>query len=159
MRHLIVYCSKYGAAEKCAKLIQERLHDATDLINLKTDSIKNFDAYDTVIIGGSIYAGKIQSMLKAFATKYQEDLCKKKLGMYILCKEEGEKAQAYIESNFPEPLVDHAEIKVHLGHGVNLEKMNFFEKTMIKTFLKIKESYSELNLDAIKELADKMNAI
>lgn len=158
MNHLIIYSSKYGAVEKCAKLIQERLDGTTQLINLKTDSVNDFEAYDTVLIGGSVYAGKFQEALRKFATDHQDGLCKKKLGIFLLCKDEGEKVQEYMESNLPKCIVDHAQVKVHLGHEINLEKMNFLEKTLLKTFFKIKKSYSQINQDAISELANTINA-
>ena len=62
MNTLIVYSSKYGCTEKCAKLIKQELNDPADLINLKNINIKdiNLSKYDKVIIGGPIYIGKIQ---------------------------------------------------------------------------------------------------
>lgn len=157
MKHAIIFSSKYGSAEKCAKLIKQKLEGTTQLINLKTDTIKDIQEYDSIIIGGAIYAGKIQKNLKKFVSNYENELSKKKLGIFLLCKEEGKEIEEYFNNNFLEGILKHASVKKHLGHEINLEKMNFLIKIMFKKFFKIKESYSMLNQDAIDQLADIMN--
>lgn len=157
MNHLIIYSSKYGAVEKCAKLIKDKLEGNTKMVNLKTEPVPSLEGYDTVLLGGGVYAGKIQDELKKYSQSHKDELCKRKLGVFILCKDEGEKAQEYIQNNFSKPIVIHASVIKHLGHEINLEKMNFIEKTLLKTLFKIKKSYSKLNQNAINELADKMN--
>ena len=74
MNTLIVYSSKYGCTEKCAKLIKEKLNEEVDLVNLK--NVKDIDIYkyNKVIIGGSIYIGKIQKSVTEFCTKYIDQL-------------------------------------------------------------------------------------
>ena len=60
MSTLIVYASKYGCTEKCVKLMSKKLNDKVDLINLKNINDIDLSKYDKVIIGGSIYIGRIQ---------------------------------------------------------------------------------------------------
>lgn len=59
MSTLIAYSTKYGCAEKCAKMISDELKDRVDLINLRKENDVDLQKYDKVIIGGSIYIGKI----------------------------------------------------------------------------------------------------
>lgn len=157
MKTLILVSSKYGAAEKCAKLIMKDLEEKVDMINLKNKECKEIDSYDTVIIGGSVYAGRIGKEIKKIIENNKESLCKKNVGLFVCCKEEGEKAQEFIKANIPEWLIERAFIKEHLGHEINLEKMNFLERFLLKNIFKVKESYSMIDYDALKRLIEKIN--
>ena len=57
MKTLIAYASKTGTAEKCARMLAERLPDATlcDLCKEKPDP----GAYDQVIVGGGVRMGAL----------------------------------------------------------------------------------------------------
>ena len=81
MKTLIVFSSKYGTVERCAKLIAEKLGDAV-LENLRNNSDIKISDFDTVIIGGSIYSGKIRDEIKEFCTKQHKELIKKRLGLF-----------------------------------------------------------------------------
>lgn len=49
-----------GCVEKCVTMLQPQLANSATIINLNTQAAPNLDAFDTVILGGSIYAGKTQ---------------------------------------------------------------------------------------------------
>lgn len=60
MRTLIVYISNHGCAKDCAYELKKLLpREATDVVNLKKNTMPVFDPYDTVILGGSIHLGKL----------------------------------------------------------------------------------------------------
>ena len=63
---IVIYKSKTGFTERFAKWIGEEL--SCDVIPYARRSAINFDAYDTVIYGGGIYAGSIGG-LKWFKEK------------------------------------------------------------------------------------------
>ena len=82
MKTLIVFSSKYGMVERCAKIIAEKLGGAV-LENLRNNSDIKLSDYDTIIIGGSIYSGKIRDEVKEFCNKQFKELMKKRLGLFI----------------------------------------------------------------------------
>ncbi|KNF08988.1 flavodoxin [Gottschalkia purinilytica] len=157
MKTLIIFSSKYGSTKKCAELIMKDLKGKVNMINLKNQKCKNVDNYDTVLICGAIYAGKLHSEVRKFVEDNKECLLEKNLGLFICCKEEKEKALEYMKYNIPDLIIQKAFIKEHLGHEINLEKMNFLEKFLLKSIFKIKESYSKVDYDAIKRITNKIN--
>jgi menaquinone-dependent protoporphyrinogen oxidase len=159
MKTLIVFSSKYGTTEKCANLIMKELKGDSQIINLKNDKYKDIDSYDNIIIGGSVYAGRLQSEVKEFVEKNEEHLKNKNIGLFVCCKDEGEKAIEYLKYNISESIFENSFITEHLGHEINLEKMNFLEKTLLKKLFKVKESYSEINYEKISKIANKINVL
>jgi menaquinone-dependent protoporphyrinogen oxidase len=156
MSILILYGSEYGATEKCVQLIMKHLRGKVDAINLNQTKPGNIDNYDIILIGGGIYAGKLQSNIVKFVEANEECLRSKKVGMFICCKE-GEKAVEYVKANIPNRLVNDLFMLEHTGYEINLERMNRLEKFLIKSIFKIKESYSQLNYDAINRIGNKIN--
>jgi len=156
---LILYCSKYGATEKCVNLINDRLKKKADMVNLTSaNSSINIDGYDTLLIGGGIYAGKIQSELAKFINANKDSLKNKNTGIFICCKDKN-KAMEYIKSNFPKWLTDNSFILIHLGHEINMDKMSPMVRFLFKYLFKIKNSYSEIDYDSIDKIANKVNKV
>jgi len=77
----------------------------------------------------------------------------KKLGLFLCCMEEGEKANEQFENAYPENLRKHATATGLFGGEFTFEKMNFLEKSIIKKISKISESVSKINEKAINEFA------
>ena len=92
MKALIAYRSKYGAAAMCAEKVAERLSAECEIADLKRDN-PNPARYDFVIIGGSVYAGRIQREVLSFCEKYRSILEGKTVGLYICCLYKDDKAQ------------------------------------------------------------------
>lgn len=159
MNTLILYCSKYGATEKCVNLINDNLRKKADVINLKNyNSTVDINDYNTILIGGGVYAGRVQSELTEFVKTNEKCLQSKNIGVFLCCKDE-EKAMEYIETNFPNWLIKKSFMLTHLGHEININKMNFAEKFLLKSLFKIKESYSELNHDSIDKIVSKIDKL
>lgn len=99
MNTLIAYATKYGCVEKCALILSEKLTGEVDLYNLK--EIKNIDIsrYDKVIIGGSIYIGKIQKVVREFSSTKLNQLKEKEVGLFICGMGEGETAKKELKCN------------------------------------------------------------
>lgn len=157
MKILILFSSKYGATEKCVKLIKEDLKGKADIVDLKNQEYKEIDSYDTILIGGAIYGGNLKREVKKFVEDNKESLSDKNVGLFLCCKEEGEKAIEYMKANLPDMIVENTFVKEHLGHEINLERMNFLEKILLKYVFKVKESYSKIDYDAIKRITSKIN--
>lgn len=153
MKTLIVYSSKYGATEKGAKLLKEKLGDDCTLSNIATESHPALDSFDTVMIGSSIYASKMRSDIVSFVTSNEAALKNKNIGVFLCCKESGKEALGYIGQNLPEWVMEKTFIEATFGHEINLEKMNFVERSLLKMVFKVKESYSQLDEKEIEAVA------
>jgi menaquinone-dependent protoporphyrinogen oxidase len=155
MKLLISYATKYGCTEKCANILSKLLegNDSTiSVVDLNSQNKITLNDYDTVIIGGSIMAGKINSTVKKFCGNNLSELLKKKIGLFI-CAGSVEGAQKELADNFPQELLNIAVAKGHFGYEFNLEKMNFAVKALIKKINKIDKSVSNIFEDNIKEFA------
>jgi menaquinone-dependent protoporphyrinogen oxidase len=148
MAAIIVYKSQHGCTEMCANELAKNLKDDATLVNLKKMPDADITEYETVLIGGSIHVGRIQ---KAVLTK--------RIGLFICCMEEGEKAREEFDSAFPEQLREHAKATGIFGGAFNFDRMNFIEKTIVKKVAHIDKSVSKVNEDAIGEFIGKMNQL
>ncbi len=54
-------------------LLKSRLGEA-EVMNLKYADVPALASYDTVILGSSIYFGKIRKEMALFTSKYQQEL-------------------------------------------------------------------------------------
>jgi len=168
MKTLIVYGSKHGATEKCSNALKNKLNGEVIIINIKKDVVPDINSFDSIVIGGSIYAGRIQKQITEFCLKNASILKDKKIGIFVCCMSEGEKAISQLNSCFPNELVSRAIAKGHFGGGFTFSKMNFFEKFIIKMVSKKENNGSKvdnnkdiLNIheDNINRLAQLMNKL
>lgn len=156
MKTVIIYTTKHGCTDKCAHTLANELDINTSLKNLETEKNIDFSKHDTVIIGGSIHAGAINKKLRSFVDKNVDSLLQKKLGLFICCMYEGEKALAQFQDAFPEVLREKAIAHGIFGGEFDLEKMNFLEKAIVKKVANVEESVSNINYANIKSFAEKI---
>ena len=64
-------------------------------------------AYDGVIVGGSIRMGRLHRKAREFMTLHQKTLLRRPLCCFVCCAF-ADRAQEYIEKEFPPDLLDHA---------------------------------------------------
>ena len=145
MSILILYASKHGCTEECAAKIAAQL-GSSDVIHVRKADSPLLENYSTVILGGSIHAGRIQGRLRKFAEKNTSLLLTKKLGLFICCMEEGEKAEQQLQAAFPASLRDHATVTACLGGAFRFERMNPLERAIIR-----KISGTDTNVEKIDE--------
>lgn len=155
MKTAILYGSKYGATESCAKKIASEINGQVELINLLEKKPQLLSGYDLVLMGGAVYAGKMaDDVIRGIKDLKLEET---PYGLFICCKDDAKKAEGYLRFNLGDKIVDDAIMVEHLGHAIHLERMNFFARTAMKTMFKIKKSYSEFNSAAIHRVADQAN--
>ena len=136
MKTLIVYASKYGCVADCANYLKSNLTDDVTLIDInKTNGPIEPEKFDTIIIGGSIYIGKVSKKLRTFCENNLDILTKKKIGIFICCGLT-EQANEFLTANFPSELLKNAKVKKAFGSEARLEKMSFLDKTIIKAVTK-----------------------
>jgi menaquinone-dependent protoporphyrinogen oxidase len=172
MKVLILFTSKYGAAEKCANLLSEKLNGHVTIINLKETKNITLSDYDKIIVGASVYAGSIQAEVKDFCAANSNLLLSKPFAFFLSCMSDGkEEIKSYMKRSFSNELINHAIVIDSLGYGFNFGKMNFFERQIIKVVVKSKnkKGESDIKLDGktnfltisnekIEEFANKLNA-
>ena len=79
MKTLIVYATKYGSTEKCAKLLSGKLSSEVKLCNLKLEKNIDLSKYDKVIIGTSVYMGRVRKEINEFFISNSNELITKKV--------------------------------------------------------------------------------
>lgn len=98
MAVLVLYATKSGATEQCAKVLSEELADCT-LCNIAIDK-PDIESFDRIILGAGVRDGKIYKPIRDFIKKNQTELLKKSMGYYI-CNEKPKKTEEIIEDNIP----------------------------------------------------------
>ena len=152
MNTAIIYASSHGTSEKVAKQIQNGLGtDSTSLINLEETKALDLSLFDTLIIGGSVHAGQMQGRVRSFCKKNMVDLLQKRVGLFMVGMNEPE-FENELKNAFPELLRNHAVTSKCVGGEFLLEKMNFFEKLIVKKVSGITETISKIDENKIREL-------
>ena len=130
MKTLIAYATKHGAAKIIAEKIAEQIEGA-ELCDLQEIPMPAVEAYDCVVIGGSLYAGRVCEAARAFAAKQEASLRGKTIGLFVSgLAETG--IEKYFQSNFPAAIVEKAKEKAFLGGVYDPAKCNFGEKLILK---------------------------
>ena len=158
MKTLIIYASKYGCTEKCSNLLKDKLHGEVEIVDIKKESIPEITLFDNIIVGGSIYMGRIQKEISQFCLNNISMLEKKNLGFFICCMNENEIAEKQINTSFPEGLLKNAVATGCFGGEFTFKKMNFLEKFIIKKISKTNKDSSKLlqgNIDKFAQLINK----
>lgn len=154
MKTVILYKTLHGCTAKCAGLLKDQLTGEVEIVELENAKKVDLNNFDAVIIGGSIHAGRIQKKVKQFCTDHADFLKGKKLGLYICCMEEGEKAVAQFDQAFAEDLRNHAAATGFFGGEFNFERMNFIQKALIKKIAHVEKSISKIRQESITEFAE-----
>lgn len=156
MKTLIVYASRHGCTKGCAERLKEALGDGTEIAEVRAAGRLDLDAYDTIAVGGSIHAGKIQPRIRKYLERNAATLKAKKLGLFLCCMEEGEGADKEFREAFPADLVEHASATGLFGGEFNFERMNVLERTIIKKIAKTSQSISKVRPEAILDFARRL---
>ena len=146
----IIYATTHGCTEKCVLKVKTGLSEEIESFNIKKNPKPQIDGYDTILIGGSIHAGRIQNSIQKFCKKHLDALLKKKIGLFICCMEKGKKAEEQLINAFPLELLDHAKAKGYFGGAFDFDRMNFIEKAIIKKVANIDQSISNISEESIQ---------
>ena len=76
--------------------------------------------------------------------------------MFLCCLFDGEKALQQFQDAYPETLRNKAVAHGLFGGELDFEKMNFFERAIVKKVANIEESVSKINYQNIKDFAIKI---
>ncbi|HEX2951346.1 MAG TPA: flavodoxin domain-containing protein [Armatimonadota bacterium] len=127
MKGVIIYKSKYGSTRQYA----EWLHGETgfDLFDVR-QSPPDFQQYDTLIIGSSVFAGRLA--LANWIRQHWPSLCGKTvLVMMVNITADQNMVANFVPQSLPGEIADHLKV-FPVGGRYSLQQMSFFDRTMIK---------------------------
>lgn len=158
MKTLIIYASKTGTTEKCAKNLKIQLKDAT-VMNIYTQN-EDMNKYDLIVIGSPIRIGMIDKKIKNFLTKNKENLKSKKTAYFICCGF-NENWKTYYEQNIPKDLLDSAITYDTFGGEMDLQKQKGFDKLITKVVSKNMDGSREIKIlnENIDRFIKKLNKV
>ena len=133
MKTLIAYASKTGTAEKCARMLAERIPDSTlcDLCREKPDP----NAYEQVIVGGGVRMGALHVDACQYLDGCKPVLLQKHLGLF-LCAGFVEKAGEIFANNVDPELRAHAAACECFGGEIDMGKLRGFDRLITKMALR-----------------------
>ena len=159
MRTAIIYTTKYGTTEKVANSIAEKLKDTHEvkLFSLKKNPNPDISGFETVILGSSIYMGKSSGKMKAFCKANKSVLLQKMMGLFV-CGMHPDKEQQHkeLKDAYPEVLLKNATVAEFMGGAFLFERMNFFERLIIKKIAKTTTSIQQIDLNVVDEFVAKL---
>ncbi len=129
MKNLIIYASKTGTTEKCAKEINRQLKDSKMVNILNQD--EDINKYDLIIVGTPIRMGMIDKKVRKFLITNIETLKTKKVAYFICCGF-NENWKSYYEQNIPKDLLNTAITYDTFGGEMDIQKQKGFDKFITK---------------------------
>jgi menaquinone-dependent protoporphyrinogen oxidase len=159
VKTLIAYSTKYGCTEKCAKEISQGLKGDVATVNLKTNKQPDISEFDMIVLGGSIYAGRIRKELQNFVSANLEALLEKNVALFVCGMQEGEESIKELNNAFPESLRKKAIMKEFFGGEFIFSKMKFLDKAIAKKVSGMETDISHLDKEKIRSFIDMLNKI
>jgi len=159
MKTAIVYISKYGTTQKVANKIKEYLSaDEVVLNDLSLNSAIPLEQYDRIILGSSIYAGKVNKKFSTFCLEKESLLKGKEIGLFIcgMIPQPSEQ-QKELHESFSTTLLEHAKAKAFLGGEFLMDKMNLVDRMIIKMVAKQSVNHSDINKEGIRSFVEELN--
>lgn len=158
MRALIAYCTKYGTTASCARQLAEKFGGDVTVVDLANARALDVQAYDLVLIGGSIHAGKIQRRVVSFCERNRPTLLARKVGVFLCCLLTGEEAVVQMQSAFPDWLLAHAAARAFPGGEIHYGRLTLIDRLLVRSLPHPPGDVSRLNPAALDELAAAVKA-
>jgi menaquinone-dependent protoporphyrinogen oxidase len=158
MRTLIAYCSRYGTAAGCARTLAQKIGGEITLTDLARERWPAVAGHDVVLVGGSIYAGKIQRRVVSFCERNRHGLLAAKVGIFLCCLYAGEEAAVQMQDAFPDWLLAHAFGKAFPGGRILVDRLSFLDRLLVRALPHPPGDISRLRPEALEELATSARA-
>ena len=159
MKTAIIYASKHGTTEKVAVSIAEKLKETNEVEIFSLNKIINPDinGFETIILGTSIYASQASGKMKDFCRTNESVLLQKKTGLFVCgMHPDKEQQEKELKDAYPEVLQKSAAATGFMGGEFLFEKLNFFEKFIIKKIAKTTTSVSRIDWKVVDEFIKKV---
>lgn len=123
MKTIIIYATKYGYTEDCVQEMKHQLKGDVLTVNILTEKLSSLEAFDNVILGGSIYMGQIQKKLKTFCECNMNSLLQKRIALFLCCGLP-ENFEQNLANAFPNEVRANAIASECFGGELRTNKMN-----------------------------------
>lgn len=153
MKTLIAYASKYGTTKRCAESIAARIAGEVDVVDIKRKSAVSLADYDSVVVGGPIYAGKVMSAVPAFCDKHREALLERTVGLFVCCLYEGETALTELDEAFPAWLNAHAAVRRAVGGAIDLARLGVVDRYLARKVAHLDEDVERVKDEELSAIA------
>ena len=168
MKGIIIYKGKYGATKQYAQWLGEELN----LPVVTTGELKTEDLlpYDFIIIGSSVYIGKLQ--ISQWLNNNPDSIRRKKIFFFQVAgtpPDEKEKLNVYFRSGVPEEIREQCEVYYYPGKmifnelswkdrfmlkmGARLTKDPAAKKTMLTDYNNVRKENINSLVDAVKKFS------
>jgi menaquinone-dependent protoporphyrinogen oxidase len=156
---LIAYRSRYGTTAACSSELSEQIQAGARLVDLGKNIFPDVEPFEIVLIGGSIYGGKIQREVVSFCEKSRERLLARKVAAFLCCLYQGEQANAQLRASFPPWLLAHAFSSALFGGELRLRALRPIDRMLLKGLPRGQGDVSLLRHDEITRLAETVNSL
>ena len=159
MRVLIAYRSRYGTTASCARALASLLRSPSEIVDLGRTRAIDLQPFDVVVIGGSIYGGKILRQVPAFCERNREALLDKRIGVFICCLYQGEHARMQLRAAFPGWVLERSFAHALAGGELVHSKLTLIDRLLVQRLPQGRRDILRLNPEALQALADAVNAL
>ena len=97
MKTLILYGSRKGCTRKCAAMVKQQAGGG-DVVDVQKAHAIDLRGYDRVVLGSSVWAGKVHPKARQFVEKNLPTLLTRRLALFICSGDEG---ADYLRENYP----------------------------------------------------------
>ncbi len=140
MKTLIIYETKSGFTEECARTIKNQIPDSV-MMDIHSDEF-DINDFETILIGAPIYEGEIEHYTSRYFSIHKLKLMKKRLGIFCAGMNTEEFNYA-VQESMPPDIFYEAKI-VHCGGRIKYKNLSLKEKFIVRRRLGIKHD-EEIN--------------
>ena len=150
-RVAVIYKSKYGSTKRYAEKIASLVHG--DLFSRKEVKLGEIPYYNTIAFAGSVYAGRISGA--DIIAKNMDKIEDKKVAVIAvgMSKMNKEGIDTLFKNNFSEEQLKNIEY-FYLRGALEINKLNFFDKLIMKVMKKKAQKDGQNLTDDEKEFID-----
>ena len=161
MKTLVLYATQYGYTAECAATLKAKLSGDVTLVDLEKQRAPGLADFDAVIVGGSIYMGRVQVKISEFCAANEGELLQKTLGLFLCCGLP-QNLEESLSASFPEALRKHAKSVGCFGGELRTARMKPMHKLIAGMMQKVGGKNGieppKANPQAVLDFAAAMNA-
>ena len=152
MKILVAYRTRYGCTRRYALLLAEKLAAEVTVADLRREGRLSPAAFDLVLLGSPIYAGAVPVGVTRFCERHRSELLRVRVGLFICCLYEGQRARAQLDSAFPDWLSLHAFGRWALGGEIRLEGLSLFDRLLVRALKRDVENISRFRPEDLEPI-------
>jgi hypothetical protein len=151
MKTLIIYHSRFGGTEECARRLAAHIGADAYIQNLSQLTPEAIEKAEAVIIGASVDKGRLVRPMASFLAEHPEIGMRQPLGLF-LCHGEPDGGRL-LRSCYPSALLSRARVAEAVGGRLDLEKVPKLLRRILG-WIGVKESYDRIDTAALSRLAE-----